>query len=232
MVNNTDRINALLKRQFKRDLEIFKFYTIINPKELFTKENFISFVKPSDFKEKRKLIETINKYTYSLQLDNESKDDYHAITINKDIFGKTLEEIDNIFNNDFVPKEYKDFYNEYENTFKTKLSDDLNKLLKPCEFDESLQCHYCGITENLIKQLINDTKVNSINTRNRFFTKRFFYGRGKSMEIDQIDPNLGYYLDNMVLACYWCNNAKSDEFDYEEFKDHMAPAIRKIWNGS
>ena len=31
------------------------------------------------------------------------------------------------------------------------------------------------------------------------------------------------------MACYWCNNAKTDEFSPEEFKP-IAEGIRKAWN--
>ncbi|WP_188117205.1 hypothetical protein [Campylobacter concisus] len=31
------------------------------------------------------------------------------------------------------------------------------------------------------------------------------------------------------MACYWCNNAKTDEFSPEEFKP-IAEGIREVWN--
>lgn len=31
------------------------------------------------------------------------------------------------------------------------------------------------------------------------------------------------------MACYWCNNAKTDEFTAEEFKE-IGKEIRKIWD--
>jgi len=30
------------------------------------------------------------------------------------------------------------------------------------------------------------------------------------------------------MACYWCNNAKTDEFDGDEFKE-IGEAIKKVW---
>ena len=41
--------------------------------------------------------------------------------------------------------------------------------------------------------------------------------RGKSLEIDR-KKDIPYSANNCVLACYWCNNAKTDVFTYEEFK--------------
>ena len=81
------------------------------------------------------------------------------------------------------------------------------------------KCHYCGISEAQIEKLADKSKIK---------TKRF-YSRGKTMEIDQLDPEDGYNKDNIVLACYWCNNAKTDEFDEDEFKP-IAKQIKKIWN--
>ncbi len=233
MVIDNNRVNALLERQFKRDLEIFIFYLSINTNKEYSNDDLLSFASNElhEPDKRSEVIKIINNYTYALQLENENNDENDQT--NKSVFVKTLKEIDDYFEEYFIPEKIKEFhdkfYKGYHELFSDKLLNDLKKVYDQSKFENSFQCHYCGITENLIKQLINDTKVDSINTRNRFFTKRFFYGRGKSMEIDQIDPNLGYYLDNMVLACYWCNNAKSDEFNYEEFKDHIAPAIRKIW---
>jgi 5-methylcytosine-specific restriction endonuclease McrA len=42
--------------------------------------------------------------------------------------------------------------------------------------------------------------------------------RGWNFEIDRKKPNLEYTTENCVAACYWCNNAKTDEFDDVEFK--------------
>ena len=74
-------------------------------------------------------------------------------------------------------------------------------------------CAYCGIS----MKLLNNIKL---------YTKR---ARGYSMEIDQKDP-YGYYSgDNCVACCYWCNNAKTDEFSVQEFKE-IARGINAVWN--
>ena len=38
------------------------------------------------------------------------------------------------------------------------------------------------------------------------------------MEVVRIELNKGYEEGNLVLSCYWCNNAKTDEFTATEFK--------------
>ncbi len=45
--------------------------------------------------------------------------------------------------------------------------------------------------------------------------------RGKRLELDRIDPFIGDYgadINNLALACYWCNNAKTNYFTFKEFK--------------
>ena len=54
--------------------------------------------------------------------------------------------------------------------------------------------------------------------------------REDSMEIDRKNSNKEYTADNIVLCCYWCNNAKSDEFTFDEFKKYIAPGINQTWN--
>jgi len=51
-----------------------------------------------------------------------------------------------------------------------------------------------------------------------FYGKWFRYGRrGKRLEVDRIESKEPYSPENCVLACYPCNNAKSDVFTYQEF---------------
>ena len=80
-------------------------------------------------------------------------------------------------------------------------------------------CFYCGITESQIKQLINNGEIK---------TKRISK-RGKKLELDRKEPNQSYdNIDNLVFACYWCNNAKTDTFTADEFKD-VGKAFSLIW---
>jgi 5-methylcytosine-specific restriction endonuclease McrA len=58
-----------------------------------------------------------------------------------------------------------------------------------------------------------------------------FYGgktRGKKLEVDRRDNEKDYTLENCVLACPICNNAKSDKFTDEEFKK-VGKSIKQIW---
>lgn len=82
------------------------------------------------------------------------------------------------------------------------------------------KCHYCNITEDEIGILI---------TRKQTHTKRLIT-RGRRLEIERREPNKAYdETANLVFCCYWCNNAKSDEFTEEEFKK-LGDCISEIWN--
>jgi len=64
-------------------------------------------------------------------------------------------------------------------------------------------CHYC--------QLPGNTK--------KYYGKWFRKGRrGQNLEVDRKDNGRPYSPENCVLACYPCNNAKSDVFSYGEFR--------------
>ena len=80
-------------------------------------------------------------------------------------------------------------------------------------------CYYCSLPENVLEELHNQT--GHINKR--------FPQRGKSLEIDRKQADLPYSnIQNLVLACYWCNNAKTDTFTEPEFKE-IGRIIKSIW---
>jgi len=76
------------------------------------------------------------------------------------------------------------------------------------------KCYYCGIDEEDFFRIWGK-----------------FYGgktRGKKLEVDRRDNEKGYTLENCVLACSVCNNAKSDKLTDGEFKK-VGKAIKQIW---
>lgn len=88
--------------------------------------------------------------------------------------------------------------------------------------DEPRECFYCGLTEAdsaLYYELIKEDRTK--------------YGkgdstRGKTLEIDRKENKKGYNGENCEIACYYCNNAKSDVFEWQIFKRNIAPQIRTI----
>lgn len=84
---------------------------------------------------------------------------------------------------------------------------------------QARNCAYCGITEAEIASLLK---------ANLLATKRISK-RGRKLELDRRRPEAAYGdLDNLVLACYWCNNAKTDTFTAEEFEE-VGKVFAKIW---
>lgn len=78
------------------------------------------------------------------------------------------------------------------------------------------KCANCGITPE---------KIEKLGRNEQLFKKS---ERGWSLEIDRKNSNFEYSPGNCVLACYWCNNAKTDEFTFEEFQV-IGKAIGQIW---
>ncbi len=81
---------------------------------------------------------------------------------------------------------------------------------------DSDTCAYCGITTKQIEELGAIHKLRKKNYR------------GWTLEVDRLDSNFEYTPENTVMACYWCNNAKTDEFTFEEFKK-IGQSIKQIW---
>lgn len=65
-------------------------------------------------------------------------------------------------------------------------------------YDKQIKlCHYCGRT---LEEIKNDSH----------------YHRTNKLTIDRKNNNIGYILDNIVLACWICNNIKSNLFTQKE----------------
>lgn len=119
--------------------------------------------------------------------------------------------------------------------FKSLMADKFNKLKKRGEMinltndqfyllfqwreQAPKKCYYCSLPEFALFELHNQPC--HINKR--------YPQRGKSLEIDRKHPKLPYTdLQNLVLACYWCNNAKTDTFTASEFLI-IGQTIKIIW---
>lgn len=115
-------------------------------------------------------------------------------------------------------KEKNKYYKIFDKDFRAKFNfEEFYK--KYGEDKHNRKCEYCGITEDHIKSLLCNGGLRS----------KSLWNRGRFMEIDRKNPLDGYSADNIALCCYWCNNAKTDEFDYEEFKI-IRRGITTIWN--
>jgi hypothetical protein len=82
------------------------------------------------------------------------------------------------------------------------------------------ECHYCHTDQDKISECINQGILDS---------KRFGK-RGKNLELERKNTSKNnniYTRDNCELICYFCNNAKSDIFNENEFKT-IAEEIGKV----
>jgi len=80
----------------------------------------------------------------------------------------------------------------------------LNQQKGRCEY-----CHLPGDTQHYYQKWFRDGR------------------RGQRLEVDRIESKASYSPDNCVLACYPCNNAKSDIFSYAEFLE-IGKAIQRV----
>jgi hypothetical protein len=123
----------------------------------------------------------------------------------RDLKGKwsVVSSIKKIHTSKDMKVDFKEFY------------DHLSKL------NENKVCFYCGVTESQISELETLASLEG-----HQLTKR---KRGKKLELDRKEPNVPYDdLTNLVYACYWCNNAKTDSFSHQEFLE-VGKAIGNIW---
>ena len=116
---------------------------------------------------------------------------------------------------------------KYYSTNKSKLSgfqgrqDFIDWYLHEIHFNEN-KCHYCKTSILDIRKLLNAGLI----------AGRLVKGgglRGPNFEIDRMNPNGIYEWRNCVLSCYYCNNDKSNTFEYQTYIDIIGPAKRHAW---
>lgn len=107
----------------------------------------------------------------------------------------------------------KELYDVLLNDYGFISEEDFKNIIK------SDSCTYCGISKERIAQLGISAKLRNKRSETR----------GYELEIDRKNPNLEYTKDNCCMSCYWCNNAKTDEFTVAEFKE-IARGINRAWN--
>ena len=129
------------------------------------------------------------------------------------INGLEISEIESTIN--VIEKKYTDIIKELE----TDYVDSFSKIFPEEDFEKLLsvrECHYCKITIGEIEELGN---------RKLLYKKTL---RGWNLEIDRLNSNFEYTPKNCVMSCYWCNNAKTDEFTEAEFLK-IGAEIKKVW---
>jgi hypothetical protein len=85
---------------------------------------------------------------------------------------------------------------------------------------EEHKCAYCGITQNELHDLREKRGGNL--TLNGGEKRKEGY-----LEIEKRDPDKGYVKDNVLLACPFCNNAKSNLIDEKDWIEFFVPAMKQ-----
>jgi hypothetical protein len=77
-------------------------------------------------------------------------------------------------------------------------------------------CFYCGLSEEESQEVVHNGVLDSKRFPLAGETKRGV-NRGYWLEVDKKDPSGIYSRENCELACYFCNNDKSDVFNAEQY---------------
>lgn len=196
-----NKYQAILLRSYKTKLDVYLFIECI-------KKGTLNNVNELDFKNFKITDEFLKLYKDAYKLSNEER---------LSISSLSMREVDGMIEHYYKENHRIDFFNVYKENFANILSiKNLKTIYSVKPIDR--RCNYCGISEGVIAKLKEDKKI---------YTKR---QRGNSLEFDRKEAYKEYEFSNIVLACYWCNNAKSDEFSYTEFIENIAPAIQIVWH--
>ena len=197
------KYNDIISRSFSTKLDIFLFTKAI-------RKGNLSRITTGEFKRFQITKECTNMYQKAWQLagSDQLTDD-----------GPTMDQVDKMIEawnkNSIELKE--ELLKQYKVEFQKEYFP-FGSFEKIYDIDPSKRiCHYCKVS---------DTEIEKLRSRGKIYSK---VSRGYSMEIDRLEPNMEYSENNCVLACYWCNNAKTDEFNSSEFEDHIGPGIGTIW---
>ena len=171
-------------------------------------------------------IDEIEKFEIANDLANLYSNTYYQTKLKEKreiLFNGKNAYVDNICKNIPSKTKIKELLRNELKPLKDKYKEKFEKIFPLKEFEKMTKdettCSYCGISLDQIKALGENKKLNNKRSDTRGYT----------LEIDRMLPNLEYSKENCCMACYWCNNAKTDEFSPMEFKP-IARGINEIWN--
>jgi hypothetical protein len=115
-------------------------------------------------------------------------------------------------------KKFNELYTKYYNEQRKELFENPNEFLKWYD-EQNEQCNYCEITQSEL-HIIVDKRGKNLTLNNK--TKR---SKG-TLEIERKNAEIGYIFDNCILACPFCNNAKSNLISEEDWRTFFVPAMK------
>jgi 5-methylcytosine-specific restriction endonuclease McrA len=206
--NQKKKYKTKSKDSFTTKLNLYVFDKVIQETE-----SLITLTDYQKFKISKELRDVYTTKYWQWKSDSKLKEVPSKINypIKTDLtIGKIYDEMKH-FKSKYV-KDFKEFKLDYIERF--------GEVFSEKEFKERIEeehCHYCNLTNDMVDKLVDAEQM---------FKKQDT--RGWSLEIDRKDSNLEYTFDNTVMCCYWCNNAKTDEFTEEEFRK-VGEEIKQIW---
>lgn len=147
----------------------------------------------------------------------------------------TAEEIKLLESNEIVKKERNridSIFKKYSNKKSSSKSNEFKfnnfEEFYKCYNNENNKCCYCGVEEKYLEEYFNQKNIQYYRDDEDKARQR-----GQSLELERIitsgyEKNV-YSKDNCALACYICNNAKSDFLSAKNFKP-IAKGINIFWN--
>lgn len=119
-------------------------------------------------------------------------------------------------------KKFNDLYSRYFNEQRRELFEEAKSFLKWYD-EQNESCNYCEISQSDLYRIVESRNGNlTLNLK----TKR---SKG-TLEIEKRDPNKGYTFSNSILACPFCNNAKSNLISEEDWRKFFVPAMKNYFN--
>jgi 5-methylcytosine-specific restriction endonuclease McrA len=189
---------SIAKRSFKTKLNLYSFKMALR----------------CESEEVKLDVDDFNNFTITHELIEQCTAEYWQTERDNKIYGKIVDDIYKWI------KLFKEKNNAVVDLLKANYVQNFNQVFTESDFESLLQnkksCHYCGITIDLVEKLAAKKKLYKKNER------------GWSLEIDRVNSNFEYSEANCVMSCYWCNNAKTDEFTAEEFTV-IGKAIAQVW---
>ncbi len=153
--------------------------------------------------------------SFSVQDNVHMYEQYWQLEKSEKIKNKTVAEIEKLL------EDLKSKNSDLINSLKKKYRDEFEKVFPRKEFEKLINQKKCGYCKLGIDDFNNFRKKELI--RKKQLTRGW-----DKLEIDRKYPNLEYTKENTVMSCYWCNNAKTDEFTAEEF-EKIAMSIKNVW---
>ena len=217
-----NKYNDKKNDSFKTRYKLFLFemaFSGLTAQELVKKKDINDF---KNFVIDKGLIKAYAANYYQKDYDEKVEYKYKKLTVDK-IWQNMSFERNNLFQlieykyRKNISEEYLTFYDtlkkSYEDIFKNTFpKDKFDKMIK------SKKCSYCGISE---------ADISFLGEEGNLYNKRS-ETRGYTLEIDRKEANDEYTEKNCCMSCYWCNNAKTDEFSVKEFEE-IARGINKVW---